>query len=144
MITYLVWNKIKQMWRMESLIGFTEECEFAGVFTESYLRNHTGMFDTRTGDYINNVLVSASALAINDFERRMNNMSKSDKNALKKAITKERKRRNMPIEIEVINGVEYCPYCKKKFIPLYSRENDIEVCHSCLKRVIIKGDIFKC
>lgn len=141
MEAYLVWNLKQQAWRMNELIGFTDECEFAGVFTESYLIHNTGMFDERTGDYSNNILVSASTLAINDFNKRMINLSSSVKNALKKAITKELKRRTMPVEIDFINNKRYCPYCKKQLLRVISKDGK-KYCNKCLKPVKLELEVW--
>ena len=98
---YLVWNIKQQAWRMSELIGFTDDVEFAETFSEMYLRQNTGMFDSRTGDYAFNLLVNSNTLEIEDFKTRMAKLSTQDKKAFKKAIMVERKRRGMPIEIVI-------------------------------------------
>lgn len=113
---YLVWNIKQQAWRMSELIGYTDDVEFAETFSEMYLRQNTGMFDTRTGDYAFNLLVNSNTLEIEDFKTRMAKLSSQDKKAFKKAIMVERKRRGMPIEIVIKDNKKICPYCRKDLL----------------------------
>ena len=131
---YLVWNIKQQAWRMSELIGFTDDVEFAETFSEMYLRQNTGMFDSRTGDYTFNILVDATTLVVYDFKQRMINLSSSDKKALKKAIMIERKRRGMPIEIIVKDGKRICPHCKKD-LSIKKRLADM-FCAKCSKPIM--------
>lgn len=140
MAVYLIWNIPQQKWRMNGLIGFTDEAEFAGLFTEEYLLKNTGMLCDKTGDYANNILVISRSLVIRDFETRMINLSTEDKKALKRAINVEKKRRLMPVEVVVKGDKKYCPYCKDKnpIKTIYNKEEKQRYCKKCLKPVILK------
>ena len=112
-MNYLIYNIRHEQLYMADYCGYTEDLEFAGIFSEEDIRKRTGMFDTRTGDYAFNILVDATTLDIEDFKERMSKLSTQDKKALKKAIMVERKRRSMPIEIVIKDGKKVCPYCRK-------------------------------
>lgn len=111
---YLIWNLKQQAWRMSEFVGFTDDVEFAGIYSEEYILKNTGINDVRTGDYACNLLIDAYTLDIEDFKERMIKLSAHDKNALKKAIMQERKRRGLPIEYIIKDNEKYCPYCKNK------------------------------
>lgn len=128
--TYLIWNIKYNQWRMEDFIGFTDEVEFAGTFTEEYLRKNTGMYDYRTGDYTNNIIINAITLDKRDFEERLINLSSSQKKALKKAIMIERKRKGLAVEIILRDEQRICPYCKKQLIKI-ARRLDKTYCGRC-------------
>lgn len=138
MAVYLVWNIPQQKWRMNGLVGFTEEVEFAGIFSENFLEKHTGMLCNKTGDYANNILVVSRSLLIKDFEIKVNNLSSSEKKALKRAINVERKRRLLPVEVVVKGGIKYCPYCKKPIKTIYNRITDTRYCKCCGRPVLLK------
>lgn len=139
MTNYLVWNIKEEAWQMEEFIGFTEECEFAGIFSEDYLIKNTGIFNTRTGDYASNVLVNATTLEVVDLAR-IKTFTKEKKHALKRAITKERKRRVMPVEYEIKDGKKICPYCRKDLVASFSPLKLMNYCKVCGKPVILEKE----
>ena len=127
---YLIWNINNESWRMGGFVGFTDEAEFAGLFEREYLERNTGIFDERTGDYANNLVINASDVSILDFDKRIKDLSKSKRKALKKAIMLEKKRRGLPIEVIVREDKRYCPYCKKELIKV-KRVLDKQFCGKC-------------
>lgn len=127
---YLIWNINNESWRMGGFVGFTDEAEFAGLFEREYLERNTGLFDERTGDYANNLIINASDVSILDFDKRIKELSKSKKKALKKAIMQEKKRRGLPIEVIIREDKRYCPYCKKELIKV-KRVLDKQFCGKC-------------
>ena len=127
---YLIWNINNESWRMGGFVGFTDEAEFAGLFEREYLERNTGIFDERTGDYANNLVINDSDVSILDFNKRIKDLSKSQKKALKKAIMLEKKRRGLPIEVIVREDKRYCPYCKKELIKV-KRVLDKQFCGKC-------------
>lgn len=139
MTNYLVWNIKEEAWQMEEFIGFTEECEFAGIFSDRYLIQNTGIFNTRTGDYASNVLVNATTLKVVDLDR-IKTFTKEKKQALRRAITKERKRRVMPVEYEIKDGKKICPYCRKNFVAMYLIPKKMNYCKLCGKPVILEKE----
>ena len=113
---YLVWNIKYNQWRMNEFVGFTDDGEFAGLFTEEWLRGHTGIYDSRTGDYAYNLIVNSTTFDKSDFSDRLVDLSSSQKKALKRAIMKERKKRGLSIEIIEEDGKKICPYCKRQLV----------------------------
>lgn len=127
---YLVWNIKYDQWRMSEFVGFTDDGESAGIFSEEYLRKNTGIYDYRTGDYANNLIIEATKVVVCDFNNRVHNLPTENKKALKKAIMKERKRRGLAIELIEKDGLKYCPHCKKQLVCIRIK-NDVKHCGKC-------------
>ena len=130
MAQYIVWNLKQQAWVMSEFIGFTDDVESAGIFSEEYLEKNTGIFNTRTGDYANNILVEAYTLVARDFKERVIKLPSADKKALKKAIMQEKKNRGQPIEETIKDGKKYCPYCKQPIKKEIVKINGLK-CSNC-------------
>ena len=127
---YLVWNIKNEAWHMSDMIGYTDEGEFAGLFTREYLERNTGIYNTRTGDYAYNIIVNASNCNIEDFDTKVRPLPKTTKAEFKAAVMKERKRRGLPIELIIKGEERYCPYCKKQLIKV-KRVLDKQFCGRC-------------
>lgn len=127
---YLVWNIKNNAWRMGGFVGFTDEAEFAGLFDKEWLERNTGIYDTRTGDYANNLLIGASSVEVKDFRERIKSLSKPQKKELKKAIMIEKKRRGLPVELIIKDDKRCCPYCRKELVQV-KRVLDKTYCGKC-------------
>lgn len=116
--TFYIWNIKNRAWYMAGMIGFSQEIEFAGAFEENWVYRNTGLGNTRSGDYANNILISTRTLHIVDLETKVYKLSPADKKAFKSAINVVRKAIGLPLFYTKKDDKIICPYCRKEILLL--------------------------
>lgn len=137
-MNYLIYNTRHEQLYMADYCGYTEDLEFAGIFSEEDIRKRTGMFDTRTGDYANTILIEFSTLNMVDIKEKYKKLNKSQRQALKSIITEIKRIRFLPLEPITRKNEICCPYCKK---PLFIKDVSPlrKVCKLCKKPIETKS-----
>ena len=117
---------------MSDLIGYSEYVEYAGIYTDKEILFKTGIYNKKSGDYLDYILIDYyTAEIVNYDEIKFNGKLQKNIDALREAINRLKWERKKPKE-SFYNGKEVvCPYCKKALYDdeLYvDKENHLRIC----------------
>ena len=132
----------KGMLFMPDLIGFTDTLESAGRFTDKELKEKTGVYNRKSGDYQEYALIDYYSGELVNADTLNFGITKQESiEELIDTINRFKKIRQQPQEAHFIKGNASCPYCKEELTGNEKAYKEFRVC-KCGK-IYTEGKLWK-